>query len=306
MKGLTMKALSIAATVFALGAATVVSGCSGAQADQTSKAGGSTPPVTLTIGTNDTPDRLSASIIEEFARQVAQRSDGGLVIEPVWRVGDGQADWDQQVARQVVSGELDLGMIPARAWDTEGVSTFQALHAPFLVDSDELMDAVVADPIAQEMLVGLEDEGVTGLALVPESLRRPFSFGEPVLAPADLAGQGIRMPTSNVGNATMEAVGARPTDAVGEGEQFPDSIADGSIVAAESSYDGAQNLPQRSVGTANVTLFPKVESLVANSEVLAGLTGTQREVLGEGGGGLLCQGIPDRAGPAAGARGLAR
>ena len=33
-----------------------------------------------------------------------------------------------------MTGELEMGLIPARAWDTEGVTSLRALHAPFLVD----------------------------------------------------------------------------------------------------------------------------------------------------------------------------
>ncbi len=278
-KGTAMTRLSIAATAIVLGAVTAVSGCGGGTV---SKAGGATPPVTLTIGTDDTADRLAGTLIEEFARQVAEASDGSIVIEPVWRAaGPNEADWDQKVARLVGSGELDLGMIPARAWDTEGVSTLQALHAPFLIDSNSLVDAVVQDDVAEQMLAGLDEAGVTGLALVPESLRHPFSFVEPMLEPDDLDGQTIRAPRSDLSYAVLEAFGAQPTDAAGPGTDFAASILDGSITAAESSYDAAQHLPRQSVGTANITLYPKVQSLVANSSTFADLTDEQRQTLEE-------------------------
>lgn len=272
-----MTRLTIAATAIVLGAATVLSGCSD---DAVSKAGGTTPPVTLTIGTDDTDDRLAASLIREFAQQVAEVSGGSVVIEPVWRAaGANQADWDQKVARMVSSGELDMGMIPARAWDTEGVSTLQALHAPFLVDSNALMGAVVTDAVAAEMLAGLEDVGVTGLALLPESLRHPFSFTEPVIDPTDLDGSTIRAPRSELNYSVLEAFGAEPMDVAGPGTDFGAAVANGSISAAESSYDAAQQLPRRSVGTANVTLYPKVQSLVVNSSVLGDLSDEQREAV---------------------------
>ena len=272
-----MTRLTIAATAIVLGAATVLTGCTD---DAVSKAGGTTPPVTLTIGTDDSPDRLAGTLIKEFVRQVAEVSNGAVVIEPVWRAaGENQADWDQKVARKVASGELDMGMIPARAWDTEGVSTLQALHAPLLVDSNALVEAVVTNAVAEEMLAGLKEAGVTGLALLPESLRHPFSFAEPMSTPEDLQGQTIRVPRSELSYAVLTAFGARPTDAAGQGKSFGASVADGSIAGAESSYDAAPHLPRASVGTANVTLYPKVESLVVNSEVLGDLSAAQRSFL---------------------------
>src|SRR5512141_2176115 len=98
-KGSTMTRLTIAATALVLAAGTALSGCSH---DPVSKAGGARPPVTLTIGTDDTKVRLSANLIEEFARQVDKASGGGVVVKPVWEApGANQTYWDQKVARMV-------------------------------------------------------------------------------------------------------------------------------------------------------------------------------------------------------------
>src|SRR5215217_484677 len=104
---------------------------------------GETAPVTLRIGTNDDPGKPGAAQIEEFSRQVQELSKGQVRIEPVWRAAGDADDWDQVVARRVVRGDLDMGMIPARAWDTEGVTSLRALHAPFLVTSDDLAGQIV-------------------------------------------------------------------------------------------------------------------------------------------------------------------
>lgn len=301
-EGPAMTRLQIAATAIVLGAATMLSGCSD---DAVSKAGGARPPLTLTLGSQDSANTLGGAIIEEFARQVTEASDGAVVIEPVWRAaGENEADWDQKVARMVASGELDLGLIPARAWDTEGVSTLQALHAPLLVDSNALVEAVVTDALASEMLSGLEEAGVTGLALVPESLRHPFSFGEPILEPDDLQGQKIRIPRSELSYAVLEAFGASPTDAAGPGTDFGASVADGSITGAESSFDWAMNLPGPSVGTANVTLYPKVNTLVVNSQVLADLSDEQSATLQEAATGTRAWAIDEMPSDAEAAEGF--
>jgi TRAP-type C4-dicarboxylate transport system substrate-binding protein len=107
--------------------------CSGSEAG--AKAGGPATPVVLRIGTDDFQGRPAADQIEEFVRQVAALSDGQIEIEPVWHAAGDGPDWDQRVARLVVGGELDMGMIPARSWDTEGVTTLRALNTPFLVTS---------------------------------------------------------------------------------------------------------------------------------------------------------------------------
>ena len=92
------------------------------------------------------------------------------------------------MAGMVQEGELDMGMIPARAWDSMGVPNLQALNAPFLVTSNELTKQVTGGEFAEEMLAGLDEIGLTGLALFPDALRHFFAFGDPILSLSDVDG----------------------------------------------------------------------------------------------------------------------
>ena len=87
----------------------------------------------LTIGTDDEPGVPSADEIEEFARQVSKLSDGAITIEPKWHAAGDVEDWDQAVAKMVVDGDLDLGLVPARAWGEFGATSMAVLMTPFLV-----------------------------------------------------------------------------------------------------------------------------------------------------------------------------
>lgn len=236
--------------------------------EQVSKAGGSAPPLVLRIGTDDHQGKPASDQIEEFARQVEELSEGSIVIEPVWHsAGDGP-DWDQRVARMVVSGELDMGNIPARAWDTEGVTSLRALNAPFLITSDELVAEVITSDLVDEMMSGLEDIGVVGLTLFPEGLRHPFGFAEPLLGPEDYKGQAIRTPTSATTEAMFAALGAAVTD-------------DEPNASDQAGMESAYVLGPSGSATGNVVFYPKVNSLVVNAEAFAGLTGQQQEILHE-------------------------
>ena len=244
--------------------------------------------VTLQIGTNDGENGAMAAPINEFARQVDVLSQGNIVIEPVWDAGPPEGSqtgeyiaWDQFVARKVVSGELDLGMIPARAWDTEGVTTLRALYAPFLIDSNALLATVVADTdLGVAMMSGLDGAGVVGLALLPESLRHVFAFGDPLTTADDFAGATIRSPRSATTYTLFEALGGRADDMVGA--EFDAGALDGSITGAESSFDRASLLPgTRPTVAGNVTPFPNVNSLVINRGVHDGMTDTNRAILAE-------------------------
>lgn len=251
--------------------ALVAAGCGG-QASGGTKAGSQEPTVTLSIGTADAPGRPSAEQIEEFARQVAERSAGQVVIEPEWQAsGQDQDDWDQKVARRVMSGDLDLGMIPSRAWDTEGVTTLRALNAPFLITSQEHTAAVATSDLAEPLMAGLETAGVTGLALLPEGLRRLFAYREPMRTVEDLGGALVRVPASATTYALFEAWGATPDDV---------SASDDTVAAgAESSFAHTSNLTSPTITAGNQVLFPKVNVLVVNTDVLDQLTSEQQDVL---------------------------
>lgn len=251
--------------------------CSGSAAD-VSKDGGRAAPVTLRLGTNDGPGRLAADDILAFAERVRASSGGTLLVEPVWQAaGRQQQDWDQAVARLVVQGELDLALVPTRAWDTEGVTTLRALQAPFLLTSPDAVTEVVSGELADELMSGLAAVDVTGLALVPESLRRVYSFGSPVLHPTDLDGSVVRAPTSEMTAALFAAFGAGVDDPLGDA--FGQRVRDGEIAAAESSMDFTSSLPAPTTVTADLVLFPKINVLVIGDEVLEALDEDQRAVL---------------------------
>lgn len=240
----------------------------------------------LRLGTNDDGQVPTRGQIEEFARQVEERSGGELVIEPVFRAGGNQIRaWDQVVARKAISGELDMAVIPARAWDTEGVDSFRALSAPFLVTSDALIKEAVKPAFADGLLAGLKDVGLTGLALFPEGPRLLFSFGSPILTPADVKGMVIRSPKSDTHYSVLEALGAVPTDLASE--EFGNEVDAGNVGGAESSLAYADDLPTahtktgRAIATGNLVLYSKINTLVINAKVMDSLDEDQRRILRE-------------------------
>jgi len=281
-----MKASTTFKMVFAsMAASLALVACAGGSGGD--KAGGEAAPVTLRVGTDDTSGRPGAAQIEEFSRQVQELSKGQVRIEPVWRAAGDLDDWDQVVARKVVGGELDMGMIPARAWDTEGVTSLRALHAPFLVTSDDLAGQVVKGELASEMLAGLGPLGITGLALLPEGLRHMFAFGDPPLSPADYEDMVIRAPRSNTTYAVFEALGAKPDDFGGGGpgdDRFAEGVRKGQVDGAESAFSVAGSLPAPTTAVGNVTFFPKLNSLVINTDVFKNLTGEQQAILRDAAG----------------------
>jgi TRAP-type C4-dicarboxylate transport system substrate-binding protein len=249
------------------------------------KAGGESRSITLTMGTADPEGRPATVQIREFASQVKQLSGGDLLIRPVF---DAAADdpspdgWDQAVARRVADGHIDLGLIPVRAWDTEGVTSLRALMTPFLIDSDALSNTVVSDEeLSNQLLSGLPEAGVVGLALVPEDLRHVFDLTDtPMVWPSDFRGATIRVPNSATAYALFEHLGAKPDDSplTFDGAQPSFEAADTSFWFALHAMTGGLG---RQVTAGNLTPYAKINSVVVNSGRWDGLTDAQQDVLRE-------------------------
>ena len=240
------------------------------------KAGGESVPITLRLGTVESSDPPYRYFVEEFAREVEARSDGAVRIAPEWEANPWTPDSEALLAEQVQSGAIELALVPDRVMSSFGPSALDALHAPFLIDSMELADAVAAGDLAPALLSDLPLEDSIGLALVPEDLRHPAAFNGELVAPDDFVGLRIRVGVAQPeAAALLRALGALPQASQSLGE----AQADGLIDAAETAYPFAKDMPLGSTVTANVAFFPKVNVLVASGSALDELSEEQRGIL---------------------------
>jgi TRAP-type transport system periplasmic protein len=280
----------LATVALAVVAAVVAAGCNGGGAAG-DKAGGAGEPVVLRMA-NTAGDLEVVPLIKDFVSQVRQRSGGNVRIEVVHRWGDFAADAEQQAVRDVTAGKADLGWAGTRVFDTMGVSSFQALQAPMLIDSYALEHAVVASDIPGQMLQGLNKVGVTGFGTLANGLRKPIAVKQPMLGLADWRGMTFGTARSQGQAKAIRALGATPMEVVGPLRE--QALKDGKIQGFELSLSFYSHLvlTQRApYVTANVTLWPEMDILFANPDRLAGLTGRQR--------GWLQQGAQDTAGRSA-------
>jgi TRAP-type C4-dicarboxylate transport system substrate-binding protein len=176
----------------------------------------------------------------------------------------------------VQAGTFDLGWVGSRAWDEFGVTSFEALQAPFLITSYPLLDRVVTSGIADKMLDGLRSQHVIGLSLVPDQLRQPIGLEHPLVSLSDYSGARVRIQPSRVTSSLMRALGAIPVEVAN---------ADVANAIAHRRIDGEElalgNAPTPSTVTANVTFFGKALTLFAGRRAYQRLTGHQRDVLRE-------------------------
>lgn len=248
------------------------------------KSGGDAPTTTLRLATMEGQGAPYTESVEEFARQVEELSDGSLRLQVVWNGADELLGGygpraEQDVAALVQSGKLAAALIPARAWDELGVTSLQALQAPFLVSSEELVGQIVQSELAEEMLAGLDKAGVVGLTLIPEGLRHPVGFARPLVTPEDFAGAKIRAPLSKASYRLLETLAATPVDICCD--DFFQAVAGGEIDGAESAFALGGDLPRPGTFTANVTFYPKVNAIVVNDDAFGHLSDEHREILRE-------------------------
>lgn len=230
--------------------------------------------VTLRLAIPDFAGVANEPAVLDFIEQVATRSDGKMVVEPVWNaVGDNpETGYEVGVIAAVKDGEYPLGLAASRSWEIGGVTTFQPLQTPFLIDNDALAVAVATSDTAAQMLEGLEASGMTGLTLWPEDMRHPFSVvaDKPLLSPDDFDGSVIRAAILGITKAMMEALGSTTT------------LADSGYQGAESGFLNASNsLSGRPIATGNVTFYPKYQVLFANGAAFASLSEAQQTILRE-------------------------
>jgi TRAP-type C4-dicarboxylate transport system substrate-binding protein len=259
-------------TVMAIAAA----GCGGGGED---KAGGSGDPVVLRLA-NTNGEIAFTPAVEYFVGRVDELSGGDLRVDVVNEWGAFASDREQQVVRAVSGGKVDLGWAGTRVFDTLGVESFEALTAPMLVDSYALENAVIESGLPEEMMEGLDELGVVGLGVLPDGLRRPIGVSGPLRGPEDWRRIAFGALRSNGHAEAIRALGATPF--FGDREKASD---DGSIEGFETSIWVHRRNPALAhlapYVTANVTLWPQMDVLLANPARLEALTGDQREWLEE-------------------------
>lgn len=259
------------AAVAAVAVALAGAGCLGGGG---TKAGGASARHTtvLTLASEISggqPEQLDA-----FARAVERQSGGTLRIQfaPNWRAGDLKQERD--MIADVRAGKVELGWVGARAWDWEGVKSFDALLAPFLIDSHALEQRVFEAGIPQRMLPAVGKTGVVPIGVLPGPLRTVLGVGRPLSGPADFRGKTIGA-QGIVAAETMRALGARPRQVFAQ--------------AKLNGLDGIEEQPSAIIGnrhtshadflSANLSLWPRPLVIFAAPRLFRSLSPTQRVVL---------------------------
>ncbi|MGK2850158.1 MAG: TRAP transporter substrate-binding protein [Candidatus Limnocylindrales bacterium] len=252
---------------------------SGASPSSPAQVAAQDPPVTLRLAVAGASGGSPETEARDFVERVTALSDGNVTIEPTFDAGAGtSAGFELGVAESLKAGDADLAMTGSRVWDLVGVTSLQALQAPFLIDTDDLALEVAKSDIATRALGGMAEAGITGLAIWPEELRHLFSFpncDKDYRTPEGIAGAQIGITPSQVSRDVVAALG-------GIDSAFETGNGDAEacrLQGVERGLTGVGVPLGSAVATSNVVLFPKYQVLVANLGTLGRLSAGQQAVV---------------------------
>jgi TRAP-type C4-dicarboxylate transport system substrate-binding protein len=252
---------SVAALLF-------VTGCDG-QAGTVDKAGGpvTAAPINLKMLNTRGDDA------QPFLDELAKISGGALQMtaEPGWEAATKSIEVGALQAVQ--SGRADIAIVPTRTYPFVGVTSFNVLMAPMLIDNMELQQQVINDSVASEMVDSVKSAGFAGIGILPGPIRLPSGVSRPLISPATYSGARIAYSPSPVAKQSLEALGAIPVEAAFDGQDVSgfDGLELQANAVAGNQYDGVVD----SI-TANVGLWPRPVAIVANAGSWAKLTEAQR------------------------------
>lgn len=168
-----------------------------------------------------------------------------------------------------------MAWVGARAFDTVGVTSFQALVAPLLIDSYDLEAKVFEQGIPERMLDGVGELDLVGIGVLPGPMRKLLGVSKPFVRPGDFPGQVVGLQDSAVAAETLRALGATP-------RAVPSSAELDGLDAYEQqlgSIAGNHYDKRAKYVTANVNLWPRPLVIVMGKESFASLTDEQQAAL---------------------------
>ena len=159
------------------------------------------------------------------------------------------------------------------------------LHAPFLVDSYELEEQVLASDWANELLGGTRSAGVVGVGYIQGPMRRPLGLTRELVELSDYKGARIGIRPSSLTEMTMKALGATPVPfAPGEIDGLDGMEAHLSLVR-DAYSEGADSL------TGNVMFWSRPGVIFANSAAFDAFTPDQQDILRRAGVRALAESV---------------
>ncbi|MEH7119620.1 TRAP transporter substrate-binding protein [Neobacillus vireti] len=227
----------LAAAIFT---GTLLTACGSNQEKTTSNAGSKEngkPSYTFRLADNQPADYPTVVGDKKFAELVGERTNGRIKIEvfPSGQLGD-----EKSVLEQVQLGAVEFTRINASPL-AEFNKDFSVLGLPYVFESDEHLWNFLESEKGTEMLDGLEQSKMKGLAYY-DSGSRNFYSTKKLKSIDDLKGLKIRVQQSEINIDFIKAIGANATP-MSYGEVFS-ALQTGIIDGAENnlpSFDSSNH-----------------------------------------------------------------
>ena len=221
--------------------------------------------------------RANVPEIEWFAADVLESSGGAVRIKIV----DGwthrrDRDEEASVVAALSRGTVDLGWVGARVFGTLGVTALDPLQAPLLFRDYSAEAAVSAGDLLAGVLEPLGGIGLSGLAVVPGEMRKPFGLTRPLVTHEDYAGAIIRTHASAVATATFRALGATPV-VLSAAEMA--ALAPGRVDGMDLHVEAIRGWGLEGHLTFDINLWPRFTVLMASSKVFSRLGDAEQRLL---------------------------
>ena len=220
--------------------------------------------------TSDAPPQIKA-----WANEVDQLSNGTLKITFVKDARAGQPEFEAGTIADVSAGKVDMAWVGARAFDQAGVTSFQALLAPLVIDNLELQGKVFDAGIPQEMLSELDELDLVGIGALPGPMRKVLGIRKPFTKPGDFAATVVGIQDSVVADQTFHALGATAKPVP------PEAKLDGLDAYEQqlASIHGNQYADDAKFVTGNLNMWPRPLVIIANHASYDRLTEDQRDIM---------------------------
>ena len=144
--------------------------------------------------------------VEEFARLVAEKTDGRVTFETF---AGGTLGNEPQMQSSIQTGFLEV-MVGPTSNLVGAFPGFGLFDLPFFFRDHEAVDAVFDGRVGDELFAQLEEQGIVGLAYWDNGFRHMTNAIRPIETVEDIAGLKIRVIPNPLFIATFEALGANP------------------------------------------------------------------------------------------------
>ena len=152
------------------------------------------------------PDTPKGKAAEKFKELAEQYTEGKVKVE-IYPNSQLYKDKEELEALQLGSVQM---LAPSLAkFGPLGVGDFEVFDLPYMFDGYDQLRKVTDGPVGEELLAKLEGKGIKGLAFWDNGFKI-MSANSPLMMPDDFMGLKMRIQSSKILEAEMEALGALP------------------------------------------------------------------------------------------------